>query len=202
MTGYYVLAGISVAWALLLTAFGLTRQEFPASRSLARALMGFAVALAVVTVGVLVASTHVEHPLEDAAAEGKLEQSAEENQEAKQAGQEREAKAGSEGGGANSVQEGAAAGAKTVPVKETEFKIDIAGGTSLAAGSYDLQVANDGKIEHDLAVEDGGPEHKTPLIKPGGKSDLKVKLEPGKYRFYCTVPGHAQSGMQQEVTVK
>jgi uncharacterized cupredoxin-like copper-binding protein len=203
MTGYYVLAGISVAWALGLAAIGLTQKNFPPTGSMARALMGFAVALSLVTVVVLVASTHVEHPLEEAAAEEKLEQDAEANQEAKQPGEERSAKEESEGGGANSVPEGegAVVAAKAVPVKENEFSIEIEGGTDLKAGAYDFQVANEGKIEHDLAIEDG-VKKKTPLIEAGDKAKLAVALKPGKYRFYCTVPGHAQSGMEQDVTVK
>jgi len=201
MTGYYVLAGISVAWALGLAAVGLTRKSFPPTRTMARALMGFAVLLALTTVVVLISVTHVEHPLEEAAAEEQLEKDAESNQAAEQPGAEREAKKESEGGGANSVQKGAPAEARTVPVKENEFSVQIEGGTELKAGAYDFQVANDGKIEHDLAIENGTKE-KTPLIKGGGKADLKVELKPGKYRFYCTVPGHAQSGMQQDVTVK
>src|SRR4051812_1594227 len=192
MTGYYVLAGISVAWALLLTAVGLTQQSFPPGRSMARALMGFSVALAAVTVVVLVSVTHVEHPREEAAeaaAEAKHANGVEEAPAGQQAPAEKPAPAG---GGA----------AKPVPVKEAEFSIAIQGGNSLKAGAYDFQVANDGKIEHDLAIEDGGQEKKTPLIKAGGKAGVKVVLKPGKYRFYCTVPGHAQSGMQENVTVR
>jgi uncharacterized cupredoxin-like copper-binding protein len=29
-----------------------------------------------------------------------------------------------------------------------------------------------------------------------------VDLPPGEYKFYCTVPGHEQSGMKVDVTVK
>ena len=203
MTGYYVLAGISVAWALGLAAVGLTQKNFPPTGSLARALMGFAIVLSLVTVVVLVSSTHVEHPLEEAAAEEQLEQDAEANQEAKEPGEERAAKEESEGGGSNSVPEGegAAAKAEAVPVKENEFSIEIEGGNDLKAGAYAFQVANDGKIEHDLAIENG-VKKKTPLIKGGGKANLEVELKPGKYRFWCTVPGHAQSGMEQDVTVE
>jgi uncharacterized cupredoxin-like copper-binding protein len=204
MTGYYVLAGVSVAWALVLSAIGLTRRSFPPTRSMARGLMGFAVVLSLVTVVVLVSTTHVEHPLEEAAAEGKLEEDVEANQQEKQAGDEREAAAGSEGGGANSVQAGAEAGAEAeaVPVKENEFSIQIEGGNSLTAGAYEFKVSNEGQIEHDLAIQDGGPEKKTPLIPSGGEAGLKVALKPGSYRFYCTVPGHVQSGMEEDVTVK
>ena len=31
---------------------------------------------------------------------------------------------------------------------------------------------------------------------------LAVALKPGKYKFYCTVPGHEQAGMKVQVTVK
>jgi uncharacterized cupredoxin-like copper-binding protein len=202
MAGYYVLGGISVAWALLLSAVGLSRGNFPPSQRLERALIGFGVVLALATVVVLVSSTEREHPLEEAAAEGKFKEDVQENQAAKQgadAGQA--AKGAATGGGANSVPAGprARAKAKAVPVKESEFKIAVQ--QTLKPGSYDFQVGNAGKIEHNLVIEDGGTEKKTPLIKGGGKSDLKVALKPGTYRFYCSVPGHAQAGMDVKVKV-
>ena len=204
MTGYYVLAGVSVAWALLLSAVGLTRRNFPPSPQMERALIGFGVVLAFVTIGVLISSTKVEHPLEDAAAEGKLKADVQQNLASKQAADQQQAqKTGGAGGGANSVPAGSGAAAKVtaVPVSEKEFSINIAAGNTLKPGAYDFQVANAGKIEHDLVVEEGGQEKKTPLLKPGAKADLKVSLKPGTYRFYCSVPGHAQSGMDVKVTV-
>ena len=36
----------------------------------------------------------------------------------------------------------------------------------------------------------------------GGTSQFKANLKPGKYTFVCTVPGHADGGMQGELTVK
>jgi uncharacterized cupredoxin-like copper-binding protein len=203
MTGYYVLAGVSVAWALLLSAIGLTQKNFPPTASMARALIGFAVVLTLATVVVLVSSTHVEHPREEAAEAAEEREAVAENQAAKEPGEERAAKEESEGGGSNSVPEGEGVAAKTkaVPVKENEFSIEIEGGNDLKAGAYDFQVANEGQIEHDLAIENG-VKKKTPLIKGGGKAELEVELKPGNYRFWCTVPGHAQSGMEQDVTVE
>ncbi len=90
----------------------------------------------------------------------------------------------------------AAAAAKTVKVSETEFKITMP--STLTAGKYTFEAENDGKIEHDLAIK-GGP--KTKLIQPGGKAELSVTLKPGKYHFYCSVPGHEQAGMKIDVTV-
>jgi uncharacterized cupredoxin-like copper-binding protein len=83
-----------------------------------------------------------------------------------------------------------------VVVKESEFKIAMP--STLTAGKYTFEVENEGKIEHDLAIK-GGP--KTKLIQPGGKAELSVTLKPGKYHFYCTVPGHEQAGMKIDVTV-
>jgi uncharacterized cupredoxin-like copper-binding protein len=39
------------------------------------------------------------------------------------------------------------------------------------------------------------------LIDPGKSSELKVNLKPGQYKFYCSVPGHEQLGMKEEVKV-
>ena len=163
--------------------------------------MGFALVLAVVTVAVLVAITHVEHPLEDAAAEGQLANDVKANQEAKQPGTS--APRSTNGGGRRQLGPDRCCRARPSPCRSRRPSSRSRSRAATPEGRrYDFQVDNDGKIQHDLAVEDGGQEKKTPLIKAGSKADLKVALKPGKYRFYCTVPGHAQSGMQQEVTVK
>ena len=125
MTGYYVLAAISVVWALVLTGIGLTRPSFPSTGGLARALMGFGVILALATMGVLIASTHVEHPREEAA-EAAEHKAAAEEQKGEQAPEQKGEQAPAPGGPESAV--------KRVPVKEKEFSIQIQGGTDLAAG--------------------------------------------------------------------
>ena len=85
--------------------------------------------------------------------------------------------------------------------KEFSIKLDRAE-TRCRPGKYRFQVVNDGKIEHDLEIEGGGVEEKTALIGPGEEAALEADLKPAKYRFYCTVPGHAQSGMDIDVTVR
>ena len=41
----------------------------------------------------------------------------------------------------------------------------------------------------------------TPTFQ-GATKTLSVKLKPGTYTFYCSVPGHRQGGMQGTLTVR
>ena len=90
--------------------------------------------------------------------------------------------------------------ATKVPVSETEFKITMPK-TTLAAGSYSFEVANDGKIDHDLVIQGNGVDEKTPTIAPGKSATLNVDLKPGTYDVYCSIPGHKQAGMDLKLTV-
>ena len=90
--------------------------------------------------------------------------------------------------------------ATSVPVSETEFKITMPK-TTLAAGSYSFEVANDGKIDHDLVIQGNGVDEKTPTIAPGKAATLNVDLKPGTYDVYCSIPGHKQAGMDLKLTV-
>jgi uncharacterized cupredoxin-like copper-binding protein len=88
-------------------------------------------------------------------------------------------------------------GPKSVDVTETEFK--IAAPNKVPTGAIRFEVANDGKIAHDLAIKGTG--NKTKEIPAGGTAELEADLKPGKYELYCTVPGHEQAGMKLTITV-
>jgi uncharacterized cupredoxin-like copper-binding protein len=106
-------------------------------------------------------------------------------------GRESEEKAAGE---AERAAETKSAGGEKVPVKESEFKIELPS-TKLKAGSYVFELANDGNESHDLTID--GPQVSkahTPVINGGQDATLKVKLVPGTYDFYCSVPGHRQAG--------
>jgi uncharacterized cupredoxin-like copper-binding protein len=180
MSAYYVIAIVIAVGAVVLSAIGLTREDFPPSSGATRALIGGAALLVVAGVVALLATTHVEHPREEAA----------------EAAGEKAGKA---------PAEGAAKGAsKAVKAEEGEFFIKLEGGNQLAPDKYGFNAANTGKLQHDLAIEGKGlpKEPKTPLIDPGKSATLNVDLKPGKYKFICTVPGHEQAGMRTNVTVR
>ena len=188
MAVYFVLGSILVAWGLGLAVLGLLREDFPPSGQAGRALIGVTAVLVAATLVALLATTEREHPREEAAAEA-AEKKAEEE---KPAG---EAPGGAPPPEAPSVE------SQTVDVTEKEFSIALAGGNALQPGRYTFAVENAGKIQHDLAIQGAGEDVKTPLIAGGQSKDLKANLNPGKYVFYCTVPGHEQAGMKVNVTV-
>jgi uncharacterized cupredoxin-like copper-binding protein len=92
-------------------------------------------------------------------------------------------------------------GGETVAISETEYKIDPADPT-VKAGSVTFDVTNDGATAHDLEIEGDGVEEVTDTIEPGASDQLTVDLEPGTYEMYCTIGGHADLGMEGQVTVQ
>jgi plastocyanin len=186
MAVYFVLGATFVVWALVLTLLGLTREGFPPSRSAARGLMGVSAAFLVAVLVALISTTEKEHPREEA--------------KAKAAEKAREAKPVGPTPATGALQKGK----PTIGVTEKEYSVTLAGGVKeLKPGKYTFVVANVGQIQHDLAVEGPGlkKEAKTPLIAPHKGANLQVDLPPGKYKLFCTVPGHEQLGMKTAVTV-
>ena len=70
------------------------------------------------------------------------------------------------------------------------------------AGSLTLSSPNKSSVQHNIAVKGGGLDKKGPVVGQGGTSELSVSLKPGKYVFYCSVPGHEDGGMKGDLTVK
>lgn len=72
---------------------------------------------------------------------------------------------------------------------------------SAEAGQLVLTSLNDSPIEHNIAVSNG-VEEVGPVVGTGATSEVSVDIEPGEYTFLCTVPGHAEGGMQGILTVE
>jgi uncharacterized cupredoxin-like copper-binding protein len=97
--------------------------------------------------------------------------------------------------------EASSGGGSTIDISETEFALDPSDPTA-EAGNVTFNVSNDGETVHDLEVEGNGVEEVTPSIEAGGSAQLSVDLEPGEYKIYCTIPGHADQGMEGTLTVE
>jgi plastocyanin len=86
---------------------------------------------------------------------------------------------------------------KSVTVGMDEYSFSPSNVTIARGGTITVQ--NNGKIAHNLTIKNGP---KTSTFLPGKSEKLKVDLAPGKYDFFCSVPGHEQLGMKGTLTVK
>jgi plastocyanin len=69
-------------------------------------------------------------------------------------------------------------------------------------GPLELVMKNPASIQHNIAVKDGSVDEKGPIVGQGGTSRVSADLQPGKYIFYCSVPGHEAGGMKGNLSVK
>jgi len=67
------------------------------------------------------------------------------------------------------------------------------------AGKATISFDNESQVPHAVEI-DGVSGAKTQTVT-GGKTSVSVDLKPGKYEFYCPVPGHKQAGMVGTLTV-
>jgi uncharacterized cupredoxin-like copper-binding protein len=115
-----------------------------------------------------------------------------------------------------------AQGARTPVATVTERDFSIEAPSTLKAGEAVLQVRNHGPDEHELiiaplgrsglpirtdgftvneqAIERSEPGSLEPG-QPGSVRDLRVRLSPGRYVFFCNMEGHYLGGMHTTVVV-
>jgi uncharacterized cupredoxin-like copper-binding protein len=66
-----------------------------------------------------------------------------------------------------------------------------------------IAFTNSAPLAHNVTVESssGSTVGATPIFQ-GGSKTLSLNLKPGTYKFYCSVPGHRQAGMEGTLVVK
>ncbi len=61
-----------------------------------------------------------------------------------------------------------------------------------AAGKVTIVMSNPSPIfQHNVAIKGNGVNVKGKVVGKGKTSTVTAKLKPGKYTFYCSVPGHS-----------
>jgi plastocyanin len=70
------------------------------------------------------------------------------------------------------------------------------------AGKVTIDFDNPSAIPHNVVIEEDGKELAgfEPIAE--SKKPVSADLKPGTYTFLCTVPGHAEAGMEGTLTVK
>ncbi len=91
-----------------------------------------------------------------------------------------------------------------VNVVGSEYAFDP-GRIIVAGGRAPLRITldNRGDLAHNITVFDGDAEIGGLSSFPGGEErSTTVKVDPGSYRFVCTVADHEELGMQGELEVR
>ena len=73
---------------------------------------------------------------------------------------------------------------------------------SAQAGKITIDFNNPSALEHDVAIEQDGKQIAISETIAESKTSVSADLEPGTYTFLCTVPGHAEAGMEGTLTVQ
>jgi len=206
---FYVAGGILVVWAMVLSlGIGLRRPDFPASLAGQRAVMAISAVLVLgaVSTAVLTASvpakghvtttqTQEQAPIPVASAPVQTTAASASSPKG-----EPTATTGTPAP-ASSPAPGKAGSSLSLAADPTGLLAYNTKQLSAKAGTVTITMANMAPLEHNVAVAEGSKIlGATPTFK-GGTMKLTLKLKPGKYVFYCTVPGHRQAGMEGTLNV-
>jgi plastocyanin len=190
---FYV-CGVALAVSAVLTSFiGLRVQSFP-GRAAPIVALGFVLLIgATTTFGVLHArdeETAKAAELSAANEEITKEEASPVEPEAEKAPAPKSQPAGKGPGGTLQLA-----------ASPTEIAFDTTKLTS-KPGKVTIDFNNPAAIEHDVAIEQDGEQIAVSETIVKSKTSVSADLAPGTYTFLCTVPGHAEAGMQGVLTVR
>lgn len=78
----------------------------------------------------------------------------------------------------------------------------LASSATATPGQVTISMLNKSSTPHDIAIQGAGVSAVGKIVSGGGTSTVTANLKPGKYTFFCTVPGHRAAGMVGTITVK
>jgi plastocyanin len=96
--------------------------------------------------------------------------------------------------------EEAAGGGGATEISMTEYAFDPTDAT-VSQGDT-ITATNDGELPHNYTIEADGDEVTSGDVDPGGTGEATVDVAPGEYDVICTIPGHAEQGMEGTLTVE
>jgi plastocyanin len=214
---FYVAGGVLVVWALTVSlGLGMRRPGFPGSLQGQRAIMAItavlvlaAISTAVITSGVPAKGSvppaqtlpQAPVPVEPAPASASAS-SASAASSSSAPSTAAQTTAATSAPAAPSAPAGGATPSSLKLAANPEGLLSYNTKTLNAkAGTVTITMANMSPVEHNVTIAEGSKVlGATPTFK-GGTRTLTLKLKPGKYTFYCSVPGHRQAGMEGTLNV-
>jgi hypothetical protein len=99
-------------------------------------------------------------------------------------------------------QRGVAASASHLQVTQVEYRLELSSAV-VKAGPVNLEAIDRGRDPHDLRLQaqGSGSELAVPQLTPGQAWSGVVRLKPGIYRLWCSLPEHARLGMHTTLRV-
>jgi plastocyanin len=92
-------------------------------------------------------------------------------------------------------------GTLQLAASETALAFDKTSLTS-KPGKVTIDFDNPAALEHNVAIEQNGKEIAVSETLAKGKTSVSADLAPGTYTYLCTIPGHAEAGMEGTLVVK
>jgi len=191
---FYVCGSVLAVSAVLVSFLGLRVKSFPGR---------FAPLVALWFVVLVGASTTfaVLHAQDEQEAEAAELTKANEEAEEEEAGAPIEGESEAEGEASKPTESGASPTTLKLAADPTQVAFDT---TELSAksGEVTIDFDNPSALEHDVAIEQDGEQIAISETITEGSTSVSADLEPGTYTFLCTVPGHAEAGMEGTLTIE
>jgi plastocyanin len=197
-TTFYVLGAVLAVSAVILSFVGLRMERFP-GRAAPLIFLCFAILVGGAT------TFAVRNGKEEQEAKASELSKANEEAEEEEASPVEEGGGKSKGGGGEKAKPEAAPGGPGGTLQLAADPSDIAFDTTMLGskpGKVTIEFDNPAALEHNVAIEQGGKQLATSPTIAEGKTSVTADLAPGTYTFLCTVPGHAEAGMEGTLTVK
>jgi len=189
---FYVFGGALTIMAVVLAFGGMRKEGFP-SRSFLIGGLGLMAFLVVGSAAFAVVLSREEHEVREVEiAEYREEQAAEEE----------------------------AAAAEGAAEEPTDAEVQPTDGLALTspepgdlvfdpetleaeAGEVTIDYTNPSEVPHNVAIEDGSETvAQGETVTGGASAPATATLDAGDYAYYCSIPGHRESGMEGTLTVK
>jgi len=220
---FYIAGGLLVLWALTVSlGLGLRKPDFPGSLAGQRAVTAVTLVLVIAAVSTAVITSGT--PAASGQSGSVASESKATEQQAPSSGTSSPGASATKQPGSSRSPAGTTPAAKSPtastgrpapassPAASATTKLKLAANPagqlaydtkqlSAKAGTVTIEMTNMSPIEHDVAVSEGSKIlGQTPVFSGGSKS-VTLKLKPGTYTFFCTVPGHRQAGMEGTLSV-
>lgn len=196
----FFICGIALAVSAVVVSFiGLRVKSFPGKAGPVVVLVFAALIGATMTFAVL----HAKDEDKAKAAElTKADEAAEKEESSPVEGGSKKGPAGKEAPAAKpEASAKGPGGTLQLAASETDLAFDKTSLTS-KPGKVTIDFDNPSALEHNVAIEQNGREIAISETLAKGKTSVSADLAPGTYTYLCTIPGHAEAGMEGTLVVK